>query len=74
MQQSSDSIDLRFQEEDFVEVTGEAAQGLFKYAAFSKINDAKSAADRSALSVAYQTLCDDTALVGVIKQQDKATG
>ena len=40
MQESSDNIDLRFQAEDFVEFTGEAAQGLFKYAAFSKINDA----------------------------------
>ena len=57
-----------------MQVAGEAAQGLFKYAALGKINDTQSAADRSALSVAYQTLCDDTALVGVIKQQDKATG
>lgn len=42
-------------------------QALFKYAALNLINSAENAEFRASLSVKYQTLCDETALVGVIK-------
>ena len=37
----------------------------------TKILDVES---RVALSVEHQVLCDDTAIIGVCKQEDKATG
>jgi len=60
---------------DFVKVTGEAANGLFKQAALDKIHASEyDEAAQIATSIKYQILCDHTAMVGVIKQVDAATG
>ena len=53
---------------------GESAFGLFKQAAYEMINREVSAEAKASLSQKYQVLCDETALVGVIKQTDKVSG
>lgn len=62
-------IDLRFTAVDFVEATGAAAEDLFKFAALKQIQSCESVETRIKDSVRYQVLCDDTAMVGVIKQE-----
>ena len=67
-------IALDFTANDFTVVTGESAKGLFKQAAHEKIQMLTDTAQKVEVSLKYQTLCDDTSLVGVIKQKDKASG
>ena len=47
---------------------------LFKMAAYDKIEKETNASTRISLSTKYQVVCDDTAIVGVLKQPDKASG
>ena len=56
---------------------GSASISLFKMAALDRIyNNPKSENKdvREHISIKYQVLCDDTALVGVIKEMDPASG
>ena len=53
---------------------GSASISLFKMAAQDRINKQQTANLKEAISVKYQVLCDETALVGVIKETDPATG
>lgn len=65
-------IDIECSASDFKKVDGEqASEALFKMAAYEEILKGH---DQIALSVKYQVLCDETAMIGVIKQKDKATG
>lgn len=57
-------ISLEFGFQDFKEVTGEAAEDLFKFAALRKIEESS---EKAKLSVKYQVLVKETAMVGVIK-------
>ena len=72
--ESREALNLEFNRVDFSEVQGEAAQALFKMAAHRKIEKSKDPAARKSLSVKYQVVCDDTAIVGVLKQTDKTSG
>ena len=45
-------------------MTGEAAEDLFKFAALRKIEESS---EKAKLSVKYQVLVKETAMVGVIK-------
>lgn len=65
---------MEFGAADFIEVTGETGQALLKRAAYSEILKQQSQEAKIELSLKHQILCDETALVGVIKQKDKATG
>ena len=55
---------------------GAASEALFKMAALDRINHDESLTkpQKVELSVKYQVLCDETAMVGVLKRLDKATG
>ena len=44
-----------------------------KFAAFKKIQQLGTAAEQAPLSIKYQVLCEATAMVGVIKQEQKST-
>ena len=69
--QKSD-IDFQFTQNHF-NMVGEGF-GLFKIAARDRIEFEYADAGKVQLSKKYQVLCDQTAFVGVIKQQDTATG
>lgn len=69
-----DAIDLSFSKADFVEVEGEAAEALFKMAVLDQIRSEPSTDAKKQLSLKHQVLCDETAMVGVIKMKDKASG
>ena len=43
-------------------------------AAYDKIEKERNARTRINLSTKYQVVCDDTAIVGVLKQPNKASG
>lgn len=68
-------INLEFTKADFLEVEdAETAENMMKVVAFDKINRAESADERKRFSLEYQVLCEETAIVGVLKQQDKSSG
>lgn len=68
-------LDLNFTQGDFTEVHGLAATNLLKIAANSTIESPScSSSEAKELSLKYQVLCDQTALVGVMKHTEKATG
>ena len=54
--------------------TGSARQALFQMAALDWIYKESDTQDKIDISLKYQVLCDETAMVGVIKEMDKATG
>ena len=58
---------------DFTELTGESAIDLLKFAAFKMIQRTNYVAKKIELSVRYQILCDETSMIGVIKQENKST-
>ena len=47
---------------------------MMKMAAHSSIQNHANAETAKVMSLKYQVLCDQTAIIGVLKQQDKATG
>ena len=60
---------------DFTKVENEqAAEALIKMAAWRMIEKEKSGERRKELSLEYQVLSEETGIVGVLKQADKATG
>ena len=60
---------------DFTKVENEqAAEALIKMAAWRMIEKEKSGERRKQLSLEYQVLSEETGIVGVLKQADKATG
>ena len=66
-------VELEFTAANFKKVEGCSAEALFKMAAFNKIEKSQNEAKVN-LSIKYQVLCNETAIIGVLKQQDKATG
>ena len=73
-QQTQEALDLNFTKEDFTQVEGPAAEALLKMVAFHEIERTKDKALQKMLSLKYQVVCDETAIVGVMKQANKATG
>ena len=60
---------------DFTKVENEqAAEALIKMAAWRMIEKEKTSERRKELSLEYQVLSEETAIVGVLKQENKATG
>ena len=43
-------------------------------AAHNQIENESNSTERKRLSLKYQVVCDDTAIIGVLKQANKATG
>lgn len=73
--ETGSSIDLNFARVDFKEITGEAGKALFKLGVFNWLeNKGLEEAKRKEASLKHQVLCDITAIVGVCKQENKATG
>ena len=67
-------IDMTFRKDDFVQLEGEPGETIYKMAVFHMIQNEATKEDQKALSIEHQILCDETAIVGVLKQTDKATG
>ena len=68
-------IQRQFNANEFRQVkAGSASIALFQMAALNRINEEFLIEMKIALSLKYQVLCDETALVGVIKELDNATG
>jgi len=70
---------LELTKNDFRLVEGDMALTMFKMAAFDKIqslsldSEARKA-EKKNLSIKHQVLCDETAIVGVMKQVDNSSG
>ena len=71
--QTGEKIDLTFTKADFVELSGQAGESLIKRAAYKEL-ESLSGADKVKMSIKHQVLCEDTAIIGVMKQPDNATG
>ena len=72
---TNQALDLTFNKIDFCEVFGESASSLVKMTMLNEIESKKlSQEEKKALSIKYQVLCSLTALVGVQKQTNSATG
>lgn len=70
-----EAINHEFTRGDFQEVDGDAGEALVKMAVSHQIDSgALSAQQQKELSLKHQVLCDHTAIVGVLKQTDKASG
>lgn len=70
-------IELDFTQSDFIEVQGLYANNLYKIAANDAIQKIQASGDTQQaknLSLKYQLLCDETAIIGIMKQKDKLTG
>lgn len=66
---------MRFTEQDFYEIQGPSAANLLKIAASNAIGKLGGNPDRAKqLSIKYQVLCDETAIIGVMKQKNQSTG
>ena len=66
---------MRFGKQDFGLVAeGNKAEALFKMAVYNEIQMLDSEALKKAMSIKHQVLCDQTAMIGVIKQMKKCTG
>ena len=50
------------------------AMALFKSAANSEMRKKRGSKEEKAMSIKYQVLGEQTAMIGVMKQRDKATG
>jgi hypothetical protein len=57
-----------------VHVGGSAGEALFKMAVFNKIETEPDISVKKELSLKHQVLCDETAIIGVMKQTNKTTG
>ena len=62
-----ESLDWRFEKQDFKLVEGDQADALFKMAVYREIQKEDSGEKRKNMSVKHQVLCDETAMIGVIK-------
>ena len=74
---TKEPIDLKFDKNDFRKIEDKSyAQALFKSAANSMIKAFKNQSEnvRKGMSIKYQVLSDETAMIGIIKQKDKASG
>ena len=68
---------MEFTIADFKQVEGPVGEALFKKGVHDWLDGSNKSAtkdDRVKTSVKYQVLCDDTAIIGVSKQENKATG
>ena len=67
---------MSFNASEFNQVQGDdEIKGLFKLCAFDAINSGtKDAQQKQEISIRYQVLCDETAMVGVVKQTEKSSG
>ena len=62
---------MNFTAQDFTEVQGESAKSsLIKFAVFKKISELTNIPERAQMSTKYQVLCNETAMVGVLKQPE----
>ena len=71
---TQEALSMEFSKDEFQEVQGEEASNLLKMAAHFEIEKETDPAKQKELSLKYQILCDETAIVGVMKQKDKAAG
>jgi len=69
---TKEPINMQFTGLDFSEVTGEAGETLVKFAALKQIQATADVKQQVVLSLKYKVLCDQTAMVGVIKQDKKS--
>ena len=67
-------MNLTFENRDFKQLEGDKADALFKMAIHNEIQKQESTEKKKELSVKHQVLCDETAMIGVLKQTEKATG
>ena len=67
---------MEFTIADFKQIEGPVGEALFKKGVHDWLEGNKIASknQRVEASVKYQVLCDDTAIIGVCKQENKATG
>ena len=69
------AINFKFSSDEFRQVEDEAmAKAIFKSAANSEMSKVKASTKEKDMSIKYQVLSSQTAMIGVIKQKDKATG
>ena len=68
------ALDLQFTRVDFVELTGPTASDFVKMVVLSEIKKQSEKEAQVDLSIRHQVLCDETAIIGVMKQTDTATG
>ena len=61
-------FELQFDSSRFVNVTAISTLGLFKFAALQMINEFEDSKMKEILSIKYQALCNETAMIGIIKQ------
>lgn len=72
---TNQKIELNFARADFTEVQGATGQSLFKMAVFNELESKKKTdEERIAMSLKYQVLSEDTAIIGVCKQENKSSG
>ena len=72
--ESGEELRLQFAKEDFEQLEGSSAESLIKTAVHSELEKMSDKEARVAMSVQYQVLCDETAIVGVQKQLNETTG
>lgn len=65
--ESGDSLNLEFRLDMFKKLEGAAATALFKMAAYHKIEEETEDEKKIKISVKHQVVCDQTAIVGVLK-------
>ena len=66
---------MEFNKNDFQRIEDiDIAKAVFKLAAFNKIQNSSSSHEKRDLSIQYQVLCEETAIIGVKKQKNKSTG
>ena len=75
-QEMNQSLEYDFGQSDFEELTGQQADALFKIVAHRKIIDPNhyDKAKKLQLALKHQVLSDQTAVIGVFKQEDIASG
>ena len=65
-------MEFHFTQNDFEMLEDEkAAAALIKLAAFKSLQEKESASERRSMSIKYQVLCEETAIIGVIKQKNQ---
>ena len=67
---------MTFTKADFVEVEGPSAEALFKTTVYNELEKfaVNKKVEKIQMSVKYQVLVEETAIIGVLKQADKVTG
>ena len=65
--ESDKSLNLEFGLDRFKKIEGPAATALFKMAAYHKIEETEENEEKVKISVKHQVVCDETAIVGVLK-------